>query len=538
METRMYALNKSMSTVMLAAALASMSGSAVRAQCFLDIFGWGKSANNASPNPAAIPSYPYSASYPTMGAPYPLYGQTPIAAGGTQIQPYSVGYSGIPQSAISLASPTNYNTSYFAVPTTYYRPVTTTDPRTGQSVTTMMPCTSYQQQALRSPAWTFGQWVYGGSQVPMVPANALPVTPSSQGLMPQNSNSAVSSVNAADPRSVPSLPPINPSLPVYGTAVQSGFGNPSSYSNPAAGWGSNGTGVVSAYYPNGMGTTVGPTEASYSSTYGNPNIAGVTPTNSSLNATPGSIFPPGPAEQSQSTLGQSSHGAVGPGINPSTNSNSPPGVYPPSAMESQLQPSTMFRAEPSNPPLTPAADAAIDRPVLPPEGDTSRIDNSSRREPAAGENGIVQNIVRQPTREMREMSGKSIERIAQPSEPQKSFGPTKTGLESIQREESRQSPQAPALKPIPLPDSFDSDPQWNPSLLNSSDKTAAVLEKKSTPKVFTKQLAAEDVRYASHAEAQSTSKPLVESGRRTIQAPPANRIEKSRYDASGWQSAK
>lgn len=534
----MYALNKSMSTFMLAVTLASVSGSAVRAQCCLDIFGWGKSTNSSSPNSAAIPSYPYYAGYPTVGAPYPLYGQVPIAASGAQIQPYSVGYSGIPQSAISLASPTNYNTSYFAVPTTYYRPVTTTDPRTGQPVTTMMPCTSYQQQALRSPAWSFGQWVHGGSQVSMVPANALPATPSSQGLMPQNSSSAISAINAADPRSVPSLPPINPSLPVYGTAVQSGFGNPSNYSNPTAGWGTNGTGVVSAYYPSGMNATVGPTDASYSNANGNPNFAGSVPATNSMNLYSGSIFPSGPAVQSQIGPSQPNNMAVTPGPIPSTNSNMAPGVYPPGQMDSQVQPSTMFRAEPSEKTLTPAADSATERPLLPPEGDTGRIDNSMKRAPVTSENGIVQNIVRQPTREMREMSGKSIERIAPPSEPLKSFGPTNTGSESMKREESRQSPQAPALKPIPLPDSFDSDPQWNPSLLNSSDKTAAVLQKNSVPKSLTKQPTAEDVRYASHAEAKSSNNPLVESGRRTIQSPQASRTEKSRYDASGWQSAK
>ena len=531
----MYALNKSMSTVMLAATLASMSGSAVRAQCCLDIFGWGKSANNSSPNPAAIPSYPYSAGYPTLGVPYPLYGQMPVAAVDPRMQPYSVGYNGIPQSAISIASPTNYNTSYFSVPTTYYRPVTTTDPRTGQSVTTMMPCTSFQQQALRSPAWSFGQWVHGGTQVPMVPANALPASSSSPGLMQQNSNSAVS---ATDPRSIPTLPPINPSLPVYGTSVQSGFGNPSSYSNPIVGMGTNGTGVVSAYYPNAMVTTGGPTEASYANVYGNQNFIGSVPAANSNNAPAGSIFPPVPAAQSQNAWGQSSNATINSSGNPATKSNDAPGVYPPSAVDSQLQPMPLFRAEPSGNTSTPAADAAMDRPVLPPDDNTGRIDNSMKRENSAKENGIVQNIVRQPTREMREMSGKSIERVAQPSEPLKSLNPNKIGSDSIQHEERRNSPVAPALKPIPLPDNFDSEPQWNPSLLNSSDKTATAFENKPAPLGLANRLSTDDVRYASHSEAKLSSNPPIENGRRSIQAPSENRIEKSRYDASGWRSAK
>ena len=120
LESRMFAMKKSIQTVLLASAIANVAGSTAQAQCLLDIFGWGKSPS--TPNPSAPPTYPYSSNYPVVPAGYPIQGQ-PVVGG----MPYSAGYAGIPQSAISLGAPTNYNTSYFPVPTTYYRPVSDHD---------------------------------------------------------------------------------------------------------------------------------------------------------------------------------------------------------------------------------------------------------------------------------------------------------------------------------------------------------------------------------------------------------------------------
>ena len=46
---------------------------------------------------------------------------------------------------------TGYRTSSYRVPVTYYRPVVTTDPTTGQQIVVQQPCTSYVQQAQRTP---------------------------------------------------------------------------------------------------------------------------------------------------------------------------------------------------------------------------------------------------------------------------------------------------------------------------------------------------------------------------------------------------
>ena len=50
---------------------------------------------------------------------------------------------------------TGYTTSSYRVPVTYYRPVTTTDPTTGQQVTVQQPCTSFVQQSQRTPIRLF-----------------------------------------------------------------------------------------------------------------------------------------------------------------------------------------------------------------------------------------------------------------------------------------------------------------------------------------------------------------------------------------------
>ncbi len=65
---------------------------------------------------------------------------------------YSAGYGvAIPQTAVGVLPTGSYQTALNNVPTTYYRPVTTIDPATGTPVTTLQPCSSYQQQTLRLP---------------------------------------------------------------------------------------------------------------------------------------------------------------------------------------------------------------------------------------------------------------------------------------------------------------------------------------------------------------------------------------------------
>lgn len=50
---------------------------------------------------------------------------------------------------------TNYRSSYYRAPVTYYRPATTVDPVTGSNVTVQQPCTSSVQQLQRTPTRSF-----------------------------------------------------------------------------------------------------------------------------------------------------------------------------------------------------------------------------------------------------------------------------------------------------------------------------------------------------------------------------------------------
>lgn len=68
---------------------------------------------------------------------------------------------------------TNYQTSYYRAPVTYYRPVTTVSP-TGATNTVQQPCTSYQNQVQRTPIQSY-QGVPAASST-CGPAAPLPTT--------------------------------------------------------------------------------------------------------------------------------------------------------------------------------------------------------------------------------------------------------------------------------------------------------------------------------------------------------------------------
>ncbi|TWU20240.1 hypothetical protein Pla52o_47550 [Novipirellula galeiformis] len=82
---------------------------------------------------------------------------------------------------------TNYQTSYYRAPVTYYRPVTSIDPVSGTTVTTQRACTSYLDQLQRSPYSSLGAnqpSVYSptpiGQPVPAgAPADTSPLSPPS-----------------------------------------------------------------------------------------------------------------------------------------------------------------------------------------------------------------------------------------------------------------------------------------------------------------------------------------------------------------------
>ena len=66
---------------------------------------------------------------------------------------------------------TNYRSSYYRAPVTYYRPVTSVDPVSGTTVTVQQPCTSYVQQLQRTP---YSSLQPGLAAPPVVPPTTTP----------------------------------------------------------------------------------------------------------------------------------------------------------------------------------------------------------------------------------------------------------------------------------------------------------------------------------------------------------------------------
>ncbi|WP_068140072.1 hypothetical protein [Roseimaritima ulvae] len=111
---------------------------------------------------------------------------------------------------------TNYRTSYYRAPVTYYRPQTTVDPVSGTTVTVQRPCTAYQYQVQRAPyiglqpaaATPAGSCASGGC------TTAGPYAPvvTSPGTVPYTQPAPLSSGGVAVPSSEgfvprPTLPP-------------------------------------------------------------------------------------------------------------------------------------------------------------------------------------------------------------------------------------------------------------------------------------------------------------------------------------------
>ncbi|TWU37018.1 hypothetical protein [Novipirellula artificiosorum] len=148
---------------------------------------------------------------------------------------------------------TNYQTSYYSAPVTYYRPVTSVDPITGATVTTQQGCSSYEQQLQRTPYASLGNTPpttvlppslgYGGTSYgavgqagalgspydrSVVPIPATGSTPSaygpSTGYTPQNNTPQNNTPLMGTPSTTPSdaapmsQPQLNSATTPYGSA--------------------------------------------------------------------------------------------------------------------------------------------------------------------------------------------------------------------------------------------------------------------------------------------------------------------------------
>jgi hypothetical protein len=131
---------------------------------------------------------------------------------------------------------TNYQSSYYRAPITYYRPMTSVDPITGTTVTTQQACSSYVQQLQRTP---YNSFQPGGGLLPGGFGNqATTVTPVGPP-MPCGSGGCGLATNAA-PQPYAASPSFAPSAgyapnPGYAPAPNYGpqFDNSSPFDNRA-----------------------------------------------------------------------------------------------------------------------------------------------------------------------------------------------------------------------------------------------------------------------------------------------------------------
>jgi hypothetical protein len=108
---------------------------------------WDSVMNSRRP-----PAYPIGAptpvtqNYASVVSNYGSYASQPPSATGLSAIPL-----GVPQTMAAYLPTASYDTVWNQTPVTYYRPVTSFDPRTGTTVTSLQPCTSVQYQAQRPP---------------------------------------------------------------------------------------------------------------------------------------------------------------------------------------------------------------------------------------------------------------------------------------------------------------------------------------------------------------------------------------------------
>ncbi len=235
----------------------------------------------------------------------------------------------VQQPVVPMSYVPNYASSAIRAPTTYYRPLMTTDPNTGSQVVAMAPCTSYQYLTQRVP--TFGQSaLYGSYQTPTVvpPARTIPGYTLPSGGIPL-AQSAPSY----------SLPPTSLGYGPY-TTYQPALVAPQT------------TTVV----PGAQGYATTPLGATpYYSTQGYSTSGGCTGTNYSIPPVPGLTAPQAVPYSQTPTYAAPTYSAP--------TYSAPTQATPPATT---FTPSTSQPAFPSTNPVFPSADPADASPSLPP----------------------------------------------------------------------------------------------------------------------------------------------------------------------------
>ena len=343
----------------------------------------------------------------------------------------------------------DYRSTAARTPVTYYRPLMTTDPATGQQVVAMAPCTSYEYQTQRVPTWGLTQVYNGGATLPAATAVAPAVSPTYT--LPRGGVPLAGPIPSAQPYATaygtypaPGTTTITSVAPTTGSVITPATPYSAGYPAYASNYGN-----YSALQPpvGTTGSSVYPT-APY-----NGSAAGLSPYYNPGTGTGGSCGNYVPQTQPLSSVGGASPYASSPyATNPGTTLVAPPtGGQPGMALPpSQVYPPGSILPGSSTPPNY--------SPVLPPSGDPAAGAQPSLPMPGQSNASLnskpqLQNVVQQPVSDGRSSTNAS----------------TTAPL----REHAGHKVPSTGLMPIPVPDDFKHEPRWNPGLLNEQDQTAA-----------------------------------------------------------------
>ncbi|XZE43015.1 hypothetical protein SH467x_002559 [Pirellulaceae bacterium SH467] len=473
---------------------------------------------------------PVTANYASVVANYGPYATQPPSATGLASVPF-----GVPQTVAGYLPTATYDTAWNATPVTYYRPVTSFDPRTGTTVTSLQPCTSVQYQAQRvplaSPRPLLGEvglqsnrWPgitgpgyypaglttgasyappyaqpyaaqYGGYQ--QIPYSGAPVGSASLGTSGVSMGMPASSLPATtyQPSMVQPVTALMPAAVVSNVPTVS---YPSNTSYPAAGTYPLGTTISSSYptvSPSSIGygasvlppvSTVVPAAANVpayaspaTSSYYAPAANNQSPCANGVCPVPGSAAStvPAPSYSSPSLSGAAPNIPGAASVTPygAPTYSAPTGIGSGAVVPSTSAPS--YPSYPTNPPSAlPPASGLPGSSILPPSGLPSG-DPEATRQPSLNGSASVQRPATELSPTLNQLSGGMLPR--NPSQQPESWidqalmNREPVPVPSTLRPTTNSDPAQARIVPLESPAGIDAKPRWNPNLLDSDDPVAA-----------------------------------------------------------------
>ncbi len=405
---------------------------------------------------AARPAYPVGQPIPVATAPAPL----PSYAGNygnyygsmmPVIGPAGYGYRPAqPNGIVAATAPTimsyvpDYRTSSYRAPVTYYRPIMTTDPKTGAQVVALAPCTSYEYQAQRIQ--TFG---YNGLQGSF---NTPPVQPA--------------------PQAMPTYTLPSGGVPLAANAPSALVPNNGTYST---GYGSYTTAIPYSSGASALTPSISSNYGSYPQTSGySSNYGGYSALQPALSAPPTGAYPTAPYGSDSGYYGSPSSGGSCGNMAPALSAPgmvSPGGSYPGYTPGLVAPPSPTYQVAPTQvAPASPAVGNSNSYPVTPaPAGGVYPPASGASSDPNANVPPSLPAIgfpAPNSSAQLNRPQLRSIQR--QPLTTDATQDSERSNLSSDALNRS----QIPSMSPIPAPAELESQPRWNPGLLDEQDRTA------------------------------------------------------------------